>query len=349
MESLKLALQSLQSLYPLQIVGEPLRMPQHGLEGLPVWIKSAVQIFQISMHGVPDEPFLYLAIPEQGIAFEHLLRIYRQLIEKLKAPVLIIADNLSPKHRPLLVKFNIAFIYKNESVYAPELGLKFDRLKRFQEERKIRVDNKADALTPFALKLMAGLLTNQVPHEFTLKLLHEKIQGAGVELSATKLSLALKNLVENGLLLAGGAGPTRHFAKAAVEKTWEKMLTIPIAPFFREAETNYVPQNREAFCLAGEAALAQYSNLADGATAVIAMSVKEFREIYEGKKGEKSFGDVYTPSTIQIWKEPPHLFAIRGIMNPLEVFFSIRNHYDERVQMALNEMLASYGLTRREK
>ena len=315
---------------------------------LPVWVKGAARVFVLARLETPQEPFLYLVQPEPEIAFEYLMRVYRQLIEKLKAPVLVIADNLPPKHRPLLVKFNIAFIYKNESVYAPELGLKFDRISRFKEDRTIKVENRKEALTPIALKLVAGLLTNQIPPEFTLKSLHEKIQREGVEISTTKLSLALKELAENELLLAGGAGPTRRFARAAVEKTWEKVLALPIAKFFREAQTNHIPKNREAFCLAGEAALAQYSNLAANATATVAMSVKEFRESYEGKKGEIPFGDLNTTNIIQIWKEPPHLFAINGVMNPIEVFFAMRGHHDERVQMALGEMLKPYGLTKKE-
>jgi hypothetical protein len=352
MESLRSSVQSLQSLFPRHVASTAFIVPPQKLEGLPVWIKSTVKLFQLPMRGVHDEPFLYLAIPEQGVAFEHLLRIYRQLTEKFKAPVLIVADTISPKHRPLLVKFNIAFIYKNESIYAPELGLKFDRLKRFQENPKIRVDEKSDALSPFALKLLAGLLTNQVPREFTLKMLHKKIQDAGFDISNTKLSIALNELVGHDLLLAGGAGPTRHFANAAAEKTWKKILMMPLSPFFREAETNYVPKNRENFCFAGETALANYSNLATGSKTVIAMSVKEFRQIYDGKHAvrsdEASFGGVYTASMIEIWKEPPHLFAIRGNMNPVEVFFSLRNHHDERVQLALDEMLLPYGLRKEE-
>ncbi len=342
-------LHALQSLYPQHFVAGAQPLPQGALNGLPVWAKGAVRVFVVARLETPEEPFLYLAQPEPELAFEQLMRVYRQLIEKLKAPVLVIADKLPPKHRPLLVKFNIAFIYKNESVYAPELGLKFDRISRFKEDRTIQVENKKATITPFALKLVAGLLTNQIPPEFTLKGLHDKMQNESVEVSTTKLSLALKELAENNLLLAGGAGPTRYFAKAAVEKTWEKILALPLAPFFREAQTNYVPKNRETFCLAGETALAQYSNLAASATATIAMSVKEFRESYEGKKSDIPFGDVYTPSMIQIWKEPPHLFALRGVMNPIEVFFAMRNHHDERVQMALDEMLKPYGLTRKEK
>lgn len=339
---------ALQSLYPQHFAGTAQPLPQKALNGLPVWVKGAAKVFALPRLNVPEEPFLYLAQPETEISFEHLMKVYRQLIEKLKAPVLLIADNLPAKHRPLLVKFNIAFIYKNESVYAPELGLKFNRISRFKEDRTIHVENKKEALTPFTLKLVAGLLTDQIPPEFTLKCLHDKMQNEGVGVSMTKLSLALKELAENGLVLAGGAGPTRYFAKAKVEKTWQKILALPLAPFFREAQTNYVPKNRETFCLAGQTALAQYSNLAADQTATIAMSVKEFRESYEGKKNEIPFGDVYIPRTIQIWKEPPHLFALRGVMNPVEVFFAMRHHHDERVQIALDEMLKPYGLTRKE-
>ncbi len=338
---------ALNRLYPQHTTGVAKTLAHSALNGLPVWVKSAVRVFELARLGEPNEPFLYLVQPQLGVAFEHLMRLYRQLVARFKAPVLIIADNLPAKHRPLLVKFNIAFIYKNESVYAPELGLKFDRLKRFQENRTIRVENKNEALTPFALKLAAGVLTNQIPAEFTLKGLHEKLHQQGVDHSMTKLSLTLKELVAHGLLLARGAGPTRRFTKADVEKTWQKILHLPLAPFFREAETNYLPKNRETFCLAGETALAQYSNLAAGATASLAMSVKEFRESYKGKTGEIPFSDVHTASTIQIWKEPPHLFALRGVLNPIELFFTMRNHPDERVQMALDEMLKPYGLIRK--
>lgn len=342
-------LNALRSLYPHYMEGGAQPLPANSLNSLPVWIRGAVRVFVLARRGMPQEPpFLYLAQPEPEIAFEQLMRIYRQLTERFKAPVLIIADQLPSKHRPLLVKFNIAFIYKNESVYAPELGLKFGRLKSFEEHRAIRVENKKEAVTPFSLKLVAGLLTYQIEAEFTLKSLYDEIQRKGVDVSTAKLSLTLKELVENGLLLAGGAGPTRRFANAAVQKTWEKILTLPLAPFFREVQTNYVPKNRETFCLGGETALAQYSNLAAGTTATIAMSVKEFRKSYEGKKGQIPFGDVYAPSTIQIWKEPPHLFALNGVMNPIELFFSMRSHPDERVQMALDEMLKPYGLTRKE-
>ena len=338
---------TLQGLYPEQVSGIAQPLPMEALDILPTWIKGAVRIYVASRLESPNEPFLYLAQPKLEIAFEQLIRIYRQLVEKLKAPILIIADNLPAKHRPLLVKFNIAFIYRNESVYAPDLGLKFDRISRFKEDRSIQVKSKKEAMTPFALKIVAGLLTDKIPREFTLKSLHAMLRNKGFEVSTTKISLALRELAKNGLLLSRGAGPTLCFANAAVGKTWDIILNSPIAPFFREAQTNYVPKDLGSFCLAGETALAQYSNLAASATTIIAMSVKEFREIYEKKDRNIPLVDIDTPRTIQIWKEPPLLFALEGVMNPIEVFFAMRNHHDERIQLALDEMLSQQGLTRK--
>ena len=341
---------ALNRLYPQQMGNVAQTLPKSALIGLPVWIKGSVKIFQLDRLGEPTEAFIYLVQPEPELTFEQLMRIYRQLVERFAAPILIIADNLPAKHRPLLVKFNIAFIYKSESIYAPALGLMFNHLKRFQEDRKNRVEFKREALTPFALKLVSGLLTNRIPPEFTLKALHEFLRQEGGEVSAAKLSLTLRDLVNHGLLHASGAGPTRCFGKLNVEKTWEKILLAPIAPFFRQVEINFVQkENTEAFCLAGESALAQYSNLAVTGTATHAMSVREFRASYEGIRSKVPSSYFNIPTVIQIWKEPPHLFAVEGVLNPVELFFSMRNHPDERVQLALDEMLKDYGLVRKEK
>jgi len=341
---------ALHRLYPQQMGNVAQTLPKSALIGLPIWIKGSVKIFQIERLGESTEAFLYLVQPELELTFEQLMRIYRQLVERFAAPVLIIADNLPAKHRPLLVKFNIAFIYKSESIYAPALGLMFNHLKRFQEDRKNRVEFKREALTPFALKLISGLLTNRIPSEFTLKSLHESLRQEGFEVSAAKLSLTLRDLVNHGLLHASGAGPTLCFAKLNVEKTWEKILLAPLEPFFRQVEINFVQkENREKYCLAGESALAQYSNLAVTGTVTHAMSVREFRASYKGIRSKVPSSNLNIPAVIQIWKEPPHLFAVEGVLNPVELFFSMRNNPDERVQLAIDEMLKKYGLVRKEK
>jgi hypothetical protein len=339
-------IRALRDLYPRNIEGKVRHAPQDILAGLPVWIKGAAHLYEVFLSGT-SEPFLYLALPEQDMAFEHLVRIYQALVAKLKVPVLVVADALPAKHRPLLVKFNVAFIYKDESIYAPELGLKFDRISRFRATQTLDLESKSEALSPFGLKLVAGLLTHQVSQEFTLKSLHERLLREGAAYSMSKISLALSELAASGLVLAGGAGPTRRFAKNAVEATWQKVLTLPMAPFFREVQANYIPKERSVYCIAGESALAHYSNLGEPTTATVAMSTRTFREVYQESKKTIPYGDFGTDKTVQVWKERPQLFSIDGVMNPVEVFLSMRDHPDERVQMALGEMIKPFGLERK--
>ncbi len=335
---------ALRTLYPGGTEGELRHLSGDVLKGLPVWIKESIQLYDFPLEGLGAP--LYLVVPKENITLEHLTRIYRQLAEKLDAHIIVIADHMPPKHRPLLVKYRIPFIYKDESIFAPELGLKFGQLKKFEPKLKFDLEGKKETLTPFSLKIIAGLLTNKIPQEFTHKFLHQKLSEQ-TKLSSSKLNPILNELAAHGFLLIQGSGPTKIYIKNETQKIWEKTLAASFAPFFREVQTNYIPNDRGTYSIAGETALAQYSNLAAPKQQTIAMTAGEFRNIYQGKpKDTKPDGDFDKPSVVQIWKEDPRLFSSDGVMNPIEVFFSMRNHPDDRVQIALDEMLNTYGLIR---
>lgn len=341
---LKKNLDALKAFYPGNTEGELHHLSGDMLKGLPVWIKESIQLYDFPLEGLGAP--LYLVVPKENITLEHLTRIYRQLAEKLDAHIIVIADHMPPKHRPLLVKYRIPFIYKDESIFAPELGLKFGKLKKFEPKLKFDLENKKETLTPFALKIVAGLLTNKIPQEFTHKFLHQKLSEQ-TKLSSSKLNPTLNELAANGFLLIQGSGPTKTYIKNEIQKIWEKTLATSFAPFFREVQTNYIPNARSAHSIAGETALAHYSNLASPKQTTVAMTAGAFRSVYQGKlKDTIPYGDFDKPSVVQIWKEDPHLFSSDGVLNPIEVFFSMRNHPDDRVQIALDEMLNTYGLTR---
>ncbi len=338
------SLVALKALYPGNNEGEPRHLGSEVLKGLPVWIKESIKLYDFPLEGLGAT--LYLVVPKENITLEHLTRIYRQLAEKIDAHIIVIADQMPAKHRPLLVKYRIPFIYKDESIFAPALGLKFGKLKKFEPKFKLDLEDKKETLTPFALKIIAGLLTNKIPQEFTHKFLHQKLSEK-TKLSSSKLNPILNELAAHGFLLVQGLGPAKTYIKNETQKIWEKAITTSFAPFFREMHTNYIPSDRDAYSIAGETALAHYSNLAAPKQSTIAMTPGKFRSIYQGKiKDTKPYGDFSNPSIVQIWKEDPSLFSSDGVMNPIEVFFSLRNHLDDRVQIALDEMLNNYGLTR---
>jgi hypothetical protein len=266
------------------------------VQGLTAWVKGAIDLYELPFLGTPSAP-LYLVLPRTDMDFEHLVRIYKQLVEKLHSHVLVVADQLPPKHRPLLVKFRIPFIYKDESIFAPELGLKFSNLKTLQTEPRLEVQNRNDALATFAIKIVAGLLTNQIPQQFTLKLLYESLQQKKAKVSLAKLSNALNDLAENDMLLTRGGGPKKAYAKNSVQATWQKLTELKLAPFFREVQANYIPKDEAAYVVAGEMALSHYSNLAEPKRTTVAMSAGQFRHVYQHTKETIASEDFGNPST----------------------------------------------------
>ena len=338
-------IKAIQAFYPMA-EPNPHAIRIESISGLPVWMKGAVKVYELPMLGIPSAP-LYLAIPTGNLEVEHLIRIYKQLADTLQRHILIVADHLPPKHRPLLVKFRIPFIYKDETIFAPELGLKFDKLKAYQTQERIEVKAKNTPLAPFALKVVAGILTNKIPHEFTLKTLHEQIKKAGHKLSNSKLGATLNELNANQLIRAHGRGPQKTYQCEEPKKTWNFLNERVIAPFFREVQVNYIPKSIEAYTIAGERALAHYSNLGSPKNTTIAMTAGQYRDVFQIQKDTKPYGDFGDPITVQIWKEDPRIFAVDEALNPIELYFSLRTHHDERIQIALDELLSPYGLERK--
>lgn len=338
--ALKRNVKALQVLYPEQIRAKPHPVE---LDGLPLWIKGAAHLFKITL---PDGRNVHLLYPKATLPFEQLMRVHEALTKKLEDYILVIADKLPAKHRPLLVKFRIPFIYKDESIFAPELGIKFGKLKKLKAEPKLEVDEKKQALPPFGLKIIAGILTDQLPKEFTLKLLYSAFQRKKAKLSLSKLSETLNTLAANGVLIPHGSGPQKFYSSNG-NALWNSLLDIELAPLFREVQTNYIPKDRRAYAVAGESALSHYSNLAEPKQATIAMATNDFRHVYQQEKSTIAYGDFSSPSTVQVWKSDPRLFALDGAINPIELYFSLRANTDERVQMSLDEMLKRYGLKRK--
>lgn len=235
-------------------------------------------------------------------------------------------------------------MYKDEMLFAPDLGFKTSNLKTLQREPKAEV--KKDGLTPFALKVLAGLITNQIPTKFTLMLLNDQLREKGFKIAIGKLSAALNELTASDLLTVQQAGKTKTYAKKAESEYLAQLEYLKLAPFFREVETNYLPADRNTYAIAGETALAHYTNLAEPKQQTIAMFAKDYRTVYDRDNATVPYGDFGNPSIVQVWKEDPRIFALKGVINPLELFFSMKNHHDERVQLSLNELLAPYGLER---
>ncbi len=108
----------------------------------------------------------------------------------------------------------------------------------------------------------------------------------------------------------------------------------------------FISDREQEYVLAGESGLSQHSALAEPNLVTKALALANYNTMNKTTK-EQYLADSGAPrAVLQLWKEDPKLFSYsdENTINPIELYFSMREHHDERIQMALEEMLSKLGL-----
>jgi hypothetical protein len=120
------------------------------------------------------------------------------------------------------------------------------------------------------------------------------------------------------------------------KELWQKVLPLMRTPVRERA---YVEQSgfREEMNKAGLTALAHYSMIAKPEIPVYACAVDRWRNI----RHNLSIVPMADAGVIQVevWTYRPELFAMKGIVDRLSLYLSLRNDADERISSALDTMM----------
>ncbi|MCK4830673.1 hypothetical protein KA005_83945 [bacterium] len=303
----------------------------HDGRGLPLWINKSVKVVVLTIH---VDQKIALVFPVRKLEFDQIVNIHRQVQKRMNAFVIIVVDRQNSKYRSLFVREGIPFIYRNETIFAPGLGVKLFNtaiLERKEIEYEIRED-----LVPFEVKLLAGYLTDFLKSKtYNLDDILMILIDNNYKCSKGKLSNAVRSLLEKGIMTSEGYGPNRTISFKSKDETWEFLKESHTARSHRLVEGYY--DLRKIGILSGETALAYYSDLSAPIIKTAALTNKEFNNL---KSSEQQNMDMKFPKIrIQIRKETPRLFSIDGYLNPVEVFLDLRNDQDERIQISLGQMM----------
>ncbi|MBI2519772.1 MAG: hypothetical protein HYV97_05125 [Bdellovibrio sp.] len=306
------------------------------LDNFPAWISRTVQIYAFNL---AKNHSVYLVRPLKELEFDQLTNILAQVESKLGGPALLVADDVNPKYRPLFVKNNVPFVYKEKTIFAPKLGLK---LLNYRETKPQKTRQLEEAISPFELKLLAGYLTAFIMREgFNLSQLEFILEGYKFKCSKAKLAQAINHLIELDFVDTKGAGPNRLVTFKNRQEIWDRLKKQPLKPFSKTIESYYM--TNADYIFSGETALAHYSDLAEPKMRYLAMTNQQFKQI---QKSGDPVGDFGKPQFVcDVLKESPRLFAKDdGFLNPVELYFLLRAHSDERVQIALEQMITNLGI-----
>ena len=255
----------------------------------------------------------------------------QRLTKRSEPYVIYVAAALSSANRFRLVEAKVSFIVPGKQLYLAPLGIDFR--KAYERPQK----HTTEKLSPIAqLLVLQALHQNGIeqenPTQLAARLGYAKmsIGRAFNELEALELAEDQKHGKERHI----------HFARHGKE-LWDRALPYLGDPVKRKIFISDQTKTQHFLILAGETALAQYSNLNPQPYAVYAIhnGSLEAKELFKCRiDAQDGIGNY---AELELWTYDPRLLSANGTVDKLSLYLSLREEKDERVQQAIEVMLRS--------
>ena len=309
--------------------------PLEADDQLPYFLQERYHFYRLRLLG---DDFM-LAVDESGDG-ESPAAIQKQLgqVEKQTGLATIyVRDALTSYNRQRLIERQRPFVIPGNQMYLPMLGMDLR-----EHYRRPRV--KCETLSPSAQAIFIYCLLNRRERhagksgEWSLGTL---ALAAALEYSAMTLIRAFDQLesAELAELSPRGRGRERHMRLAdSSQVLWQKaqpMLKSPV-----RAKRNARLQGEMPFALiAGETALSCLTLLAEPSRPVWAMTGQEWQNFTHRATIVELPAAEETGVEIEIWHYSPTLLTTGRTVDKLSLYLSLRDEEDERIQIALKELM----------
>lgn len=324
--------------YVSQVTGARVRaQPMEGAR-LPQHLSQQYVLHQLQ---VDDSYFLGIVLREpdtfQPARFEkQLARIMRaQAGEPALDDFCLIAEELSRYVRQSLVKRRIPFVVPGLQMNWPALGAvvqaRSSQLRRVPKTESLLLMPATQVVILYALN--GGMDAAMSPKALAQRLGY----------SAMTLSRALDEIEAQGLGRVAREGRERLLDfPEGLKALWEKAenrLRNPVRETLRVWQHD-LPADGPL--KAGETALGKYSLLAEPSEPVFAMGRDDWK--FLARTVERVPIPESDTCQLQVWRYEPRLLAKNGAVDPFSLYLSLKDEPDERVQIALEEMMEAAWL-----
>ena len=318
--------------YLNQILGEDAVrvIPSGKAAQLPYLLQDLYEVVPAEMLGNP----LTLACIKgrQPITAQQMRQHARALRELLHAPVIVALPEIAPGSRKQLIQHGVAFVVPNRQLFAPQMGMILTE--RFGVEPR----REHDIASPATQALLIWFL-NHHPITETWHPFHEAALLGYTGMTATR---AVRELLQFNLFELEQRGRAKYLRLVGDRRElWEKAKPHLRTPVFRTLWTydqRILKATGEHW--AGESALARMTMLNEPQQQVVAVTSEAIQKA-------KQAGIFFEPREIadgvavQVWRYKPEMMG-KKIVDPLSLWLSLRDRQDNRIQMALDEIVEKF-------
>lgn len=246
--------------------------------------------------------------------------------------ICIVAQSLPTYVRKRLIEKGVSFVIPGVQMYLPSIGMELRP--RYGQSKSVLVEQFSPAtqvvLIYWLLGRIQGIIT---PLELSKQLRYSAMSMSRVldELEPTELA-QVEKIGRNRLLTFTGD------RKKIWEQARQKMRN-PVTQTVNILEHNL---HRQDALPAGMTALSHRSMLSENAYPEYAISHKIWNTMQ--KEGTEII-PIEEPGicTLQIWCYDPKLLEVEGQVDPFSLYLSFQNETDERIEMALEQMMEQYS------
>ncbi len=314
--------------YLTQITGTvPLLRPMpDATRKLPLFLRQlyAVQELELFGHTIA----LAATTTDAAHTPAELAKHHNLLQNALPIPVaLVLPETTATYNRNRLVRQGVPFIVPNRHLYMPMLFVDLREGMRHRIEPHARLS--ASAQVAVLYRLLHGPVD-----AFTLAEVAQKLGYSAMTL--TKIAQEL-NAHELAQTVRQGRKLHLHFPVAGQE-LWELAKPLLQSPVKETYWAQVAPGVALPF-VAGISALAKVSSLLPDAQPVLALPGKRVQELRREEMLQFYPDAAQAVFSLQVWRYDPAPLAEGECVDRLSLYLSLRDSSDERVRLALHEMM----------
>lgn len=320
----------------LDAAAQPLRP-----RSLPVFMTEQYDFYILKLGGLEvlgvalreiTDPLVMRVLAEEKEAFSPAALVKHQVHFPVEENgFVLIARRLENFTRKRLIEMKVPFIVPRVQLYWPTLGLEVR--KRNQESVSVK---GIDTMAPAEQAVVMGIMNGLLPPTFQPKELEKKL---GYNLMS--MTRAVKLLEAAGFGKSIKKGVNRLFTPIEKHDLWKQAL-----PHFKNPVRDTVrledhDMRDEVKILAGESVLARISMLGAPRTPTYAVGRDQWRRL-QSKAIPRLTTEEPGTCAVQVWRYDPALFAKDGAVDVFSLYLSLKDSHDERIVMALEEVMKEY-------
>ena len=292
----------------------------------PFFLQNRYSIYQVKI--IDD---FYLLIVNESEEIETPASIYKNMLifrEKTGMEVIYVNERISSYDRRRLVDHKVSFVMPGNQLYLPLTGIDFHE--HFRKERSLSITFKPSTQAAVLCALYENHIAAITPKESA-----HRLNYTPMTMTRAFDELELSNLAK---VKSKGKERVLTFMESKKE-LWTLAVPFLKSPTKRSVFVEANLYFEESLPKAGLMALSEYSMLAAPNRKTYAVSRDEWKLLKQNNKIIELPKTEIEAIELEIWNYSPTLFSGDGLIDRLSLYLSLKDEQDERVELALDELL----------